>query len=338
MADENIQKKLENLHVAYKQPDELTQRYEARSQLQEETPMSERTLKILSGRPEPLKARPEIANLCRRCHELTYHSNPMKDVLKVLPVPKTIDEIIDEIKKDNTDPENPPLIVHVLDLADFPLSFVPFTIPEGSKVLFVVNRADMLCPRGSKMPFIRHYFEQELKSYLKKAGMEVPTIEVVPMSAEKGWGAEAVILRIFQLRNKESNVYLIGTHTPPRIEADVGNTNVGKSSVVAAMIDAAGYDKDVKLRSDYKLLSPTVSVFPHTTLDQVEVPLNAFRRESKVMTFAKLYDTPGIESDSTYFQSLISHEYSRAVSLLKRGGYSRPAEPLHPGNSLENSR
>jgi hypothetical protein len=100
------------------------------------------------------------------------------------------------------------------------------------------------------------------------------------------------------------------------------------------MINAAGYKKSDTVKSDYRLLSPTVSVFPHTTLGQIEIPLNAFKRESRLQTSAKLFDTPGMEGDSTYFTNLISHDYSRATSLLKRGGFQRPSEALHPGLSF----
>jgi hypothetical protein len=81
--------------------------------------------------------------------------------------------------------------------------------------------------------------------------------------------------------------------------------------------------------------SPTVSVFPHTTLGKVRVPLNVFRN-FKGPTNSNLYDTPGVESDSTYFSQFIAHDYSRAVSLLKRDGYTNPAEKMTAGIPLVN--
>jgi ribosome biogenesis GTPase A len=114
-----------------------------------------------------------------------------------------------------------------------------------------------------------------------------------------------------------------------------GHTNVGKSSIVASMLQESGIAKTTRLKSDYKFLSPTVSVFPHTTVGLVKVPLNAFRTP-KGRTRGSLFDTPGIDGDSAFFSQFIAHDYSRAVSLLKRGGFQRAPEKIVVGNSLSN--
>lgn len=85
------------------------------------------------------------------------------------------------------------------------------------------------------------------------------------------------------------------------------------------------------MKSDYNHLSPTVSVFPHTTVGNVRIPLNAFRHPDGLRTRASLYDTPGIEGDSAYLNGFIDDEYTRAVSLLKVGGFQRPPDRLTPG-------
>ena len=64
-------------------------------------------------------------NRCRRCHELRYHSNPLPHTSKFLPPPQSFSSILSNIQKTNTDPENPPLLVHVIDVVDFPLKFYP---------------------------------------------------------------------------------------------------------------------------------------------------------------------------------------------------------------------
>lgn len=323
-ADESTLEKLDNVHAAYKKKDPIGQN--VMEHTYEEPP---RRQEWTESRGDFKSTKDRRLNVCRRCHELTYHSNPLKDAAYSPPAPKSIETIIQQINKDNRDFDNPPLLVHVIDVADFPLSFVPFTVPRGSKLLFVINRADLLCERSSSMGHIRHYFTSQLVPVLNKAGMDSSKVEVHPVSAEKKWGIRELIQRIMQLRNRDSNVYLIGND--PCRRTNIGHTNVGKSSIVSAMIDAAGYKKAEELKRNYRILTPTVSVFPHTTIDNVEIPLNAFQRETGLTTSAKLYDTPGIESDSSYFTDLIIHEYSRATSLLKRGGFQRPAEALHPG-------
>jgi ribosome biogenesis GTPase A len=101
----------------------------------------------------------------------------------------------------------------------------------------------------------------------------------------------------------------------------LGRTNVGKSSVIGALIEAGGIPKKMKRGSGYKIIVPTVSVFPHTTLGNVEIPLSTFRRQQNLPTQSSLFDTPGIEGDNAFLNSFIDPEYSRAVSLLKLGGF-----------------
>lgn len=154
----------------------------------------------------------KIQSLCRRCHELTYHSNPLLHTMEYLPPPKTMSAILDDIRAANHDPANPPLLIQVLDVADFPLCFVPFQPPPNSKVLFVINRADSVCERASAMGHVRAYFEYNLPKALKDAGMDIKSFEVHPVSAKEGYGIKRLLERILQLRNAESNVYLIGLY------------------------------------------------------------------------------------------------------------------------------
>jgi hypothetical protein len=76
------------------------------------------------------------------------------------------------------------------------------------------------------MGHVRTYFREELERILKEEGIRgMDTgergdrgeigVEVHPVSALKGWGIKELLARIFQLRNAESNVYLIGMHQLP---------------------------------------------------------------------------------------------------------------------------
>jgi hypothetical protein len=101
--------------------------------------------------------------------------------------------------------------------------------------------------------------------------------------------------------------------------------------LITALVAESGFEITARMKSDYNHLSPTVSVFPHTTVGNVGIPLNAFRHPEGLRTRASLYDTPGIEGDSAYLNGFIDDEYTRAVSLLKVGGFQRPPDRLTPG-------
>ena len=165
----------------------------------------------------PTKPTPQgSTNLCFRCHEITYHSRPQPLSPTLLPPSPSLSTLLSSIARANSDPRSPPLYVHVLDVVDFPLSFVPFKpTREGEKVLYVVNRADAICERAASMGFLRQYFRREIPKLLQERGIEMEfekEIEVHPVSAKKGYGIEALLKRIFQLRKAQSNVYFIGTH------------------------------------------------------------------------------------------------------------------------------
>jgi hypothetical protein len=100
------------------------------------------------------------------------------------------------------------------------------------------------------------------------------------------------------------------------------------------MVGASGYSKRATSTSPYKHLFPTVSVFPHTTVGFVQIPLNVLKHPQGYETRASLFDTPGVEGDSAYLNGFIHHEYSRAVSLLKVGGFQRPPDSMTPGITL----
>ena len=183
------------------------------------------------------------------------------------------------------------------------------------------------------MSHVRQYFKRQLPFTFEEAGIKLEYWDVQPVSAKKGYGISQLRERIFQLRNAESNVYFLGTGTPVK-KLIIGHTNVGKSSVITAMVAASGFVKTARKESEYRHLSPTVSVFPHTTVGNVEIPLNAFKHPEGLQTGASLFDTPGIEGDSAYFNSFIDDEYTRAVSLLKVGGFQRPPDSMTAGSSM----
>lgn len=114
----------------------------------------------------------------------------------------------------------------------------------------------------------------------------------------------------------------------------VGHTNVGKSSIIECMVKRSGLKKSsTRLSSKYGHLSPTVSIFPQTTLGNVEIPLKVFKHPQGLETRAMLYDTPGIEGVNAYFNNFIERDYLKATSLLRVGGFQRPPDSMKSGTS-----
>ena len=94
---------------------------------------------------------------------------------------------------------------------------MPFRPLDRGKVVYVVNRADAMCETASSMGFLRQYFRREIPRVGRESGVDVgeeEQVEVHPVSAKMGYGVEALLKRIFQLRNAHSNVYFIGIHLP----------------------------------------------------------------------------------------------------------------------------
>ena len=82
-------------------------------------------------------------------------------------------------------------------------------------------------------------------------------------------------------------------------------------------------------------LAPTTSIYPQTTLGNVQLPIDLFMQKGeRTYSGACVYDTPGFDGDQAYLQSFIDVEYERAVSLIKVGGFQRPADNMRPGNLL----
>jgi len=85
--------------------------------------------------------------------------------------------------------------------------------------------------------------------------------------------------------------------------------------------------------SSNRHFAPTSSIYPHTTLANVQLPVDLFmKRGESTYSPASVYDTPGFDGDQAYLQSFIDVEYERAVSLIKVGGFQRPADNMRPGS------
>ena len=184
---------------------------------------------------------------CQRCFRLR-HYNEISDV-----------HISDDdfIKLLHEVGESDALVVNVIDIFDFNGSVIPglSRFVSGNDVLLVGNKKDIL-PKSVK--------DSKVTQWLTERAHEVGLrpIDVVLTSAQNKQAIKELIEKIENYR-KGRNVYVVGV------------TNVGKSTLINAIIQEITGDKEVI----------TTSRFPGTTLDKIEIPLD---------DGSYLFDTPGI--------------------------------------------
>ncbi len=184
---------------------------------------------------------------CQRCFRLR-HYNEISDV-------NISDD--DFMKLLHSVGESNALVVNVVDIFDFNGSVIP-GLPRfvsGNDVLLVGNKQDIL-PKSVKTSKVTQWLAERAH----EAGLR--PVDVILTSAQNKLAIKDLIDKIEKHR-KGRDVYVVGV------------TNVGKSTLINAIIQEITGDKDVI----------TTSRFPGTTLDKIEIPLD---------DGSYIYDTPGI--------------------------------------------
>ena len=184
---------------------------------------------------------------CQRCFRLR-HYNEISDV-------NISDD--DFIKLLHEVGESDALVVNVIDIFDFNGSVIPglSRFVSGNDVLLVGNKKDIL-PKSVK--------DGKVTQWLTERAHEVGLrpVDVVLTSAQNKQAIKELMDKI-ESHRKGRDVYVVGV------------TNVGKSTLINAIIQEITGDKDII----------TTSRFPGTTLDKIEIPLD---------DGSYLFDTPGI--------------------------------------------
>lgn len=184
---------------------------------------------------------------CQRCFRLR-HYNDIHDV-------QMTDE--DFLRLLNQIGSTDALIVNVVDIFDFNGSLISglHRFAGNNPVLLVGNKVDIL-PKSLK----RGKLIQWMRERCHEVGLR--PVDVVLTSAKKKHEMQE-LLDVIEEYREGRDVYVVGV------------TNVGKSTLINAIISAtAGVDDVI-----------TTSQFPGTTLDRIEIPLD---------DGASLIDTPGI--------------------------------------------
>lgn len=196
--------------------------------------------------------------LCRRCFQLkNYHKLQTTSLTK-----DDFLNLLDHIGEKDC------LVVYMIDLFDFEGSRIQGLLRHigYNDVLVLANKRDLL-PKSVKERKLEHWVRRRLK----EEGMK--PVDVIVTSGKKNMNMDKIYGAMMTYR-KQRDIYVVGA------------TNVGKSTFINALL------KHYAQVEEQNLI--TVSEFPGTTLDFIEIPLDE-------QTY--LYDTPGIvnESQMTHF-------------------------------------
>ena len=221
---------------------------------------------------------------CQRCFRLR-HYNEISDV-------NISDD--DFIKLLHEVGESDALVVNVIDIFDFNGSVIPglSRFVSGNDVLLVGNKKDIL-PKSVK--------DGKVTQWLTERAHEVGLrpVDVVLTSAQNKQAIKELMEKI-ESHRKGRDVYVVGV------------TNVGKSTLINAIIQEITGDKDII----------TTSRFPGTTLDKIEIPLD---------DGSYLFDTPGIihRHQMAHYLTAKNLKYISPKKEIKPKTYQ-----LNPGQTL----
>ena len=179
---------------------------------------------------------------CQRCFRLRHYN-------EITDVHITDDEFLKLLHEVG---DSDALVVNVVDIFDFNGSVIPglSRFVSGNDVLLVGNKKDIL-PKSVKTGKVTQWLTERAH----EEGLR--PVDVILTSAQNHQAIKDLIEKIEKLR-KGRDVYVVGV------------TNVGKSTLINAIIKEITGEKDII----------TTSRFPGTTLDKIEIPLDDGSEES----------------------------------------------------------
>lgn len=221
---------------------------------------------------------------CQRCFRLRHYN-------EIMPVSLNNDDFLALM---NSLASKKALVVNVVDLFDFSnslLSSLKRFVGQNDFIL-VGNKFDLF-PLNSRQSRIKDWMRQEAN----RVGLKPKKIFLISAARQKYLDD---LISYLDKASKDRDIYFVGM------------TNVGKSTLINAIIDKMGDIKDVI----------TTSRFPGTTLDRIEIPLENGHF---------LVDTPGIMSDN----QLATRLSAKDLELVSPKKPLKPATfQLMPGNTI----
>lgn len=156
------------------------------------------------------------------------------------------------------------LVVYVVDILSLNIS----NLSDNPNTILVLTKYDIL-PKSTK--------EEKIVTKLRKIYPNL--LDIICISSLKNYNID----NLYNTLNKHAKgkkIYLIG------------NTNSGKSTLL---------NKLIKNYSEKQMSNITVSMFPSTTLDKVEIKLNKLT----------IIDTPGLIDEGNYVNILLSKDLKK---------------------------
>ena len=185
---------------------------------------------------------------CQRCFRLKNYNEIMDTDLTSDDFLKILQSIADEDA----------LVVNVIDVFDVTGTIVKGLMRHigGNDLIVAANKIDLL-PHSVNPAKIKHWLNKEIRD------MGITPLDIAIISSTKGHGIDSLMAMVNKYR-KGRNVYIVGC------------TNVGKSTFINRLIRQFAGESETLI---------TTSHFPGTTLDIIEIPLDAK---------TAIFDTPGI--------------------------------------------
>ncbi|WP_251716937.1 ribosome biogenesis GTPase YqeH [Lactobacillus agrestimuris] len=221
---------------------------------------------------------------CQRCFRLRHYN-------EIMPVDLNNDDFLALL---NSLSSKKALIVNVVDLFDFSNSLLSSLkrFVGDNEFILVGNKFDLF-PLNTRQSKIKDWMRQEAN----RMGLHPKKIFLISAARQKYLDD---LIEYLNKASQDRDVYFVGM------------TNVGKSTLINAIIDKMG---------DIKNLI-TTSRFPGTTLDRIEIPLENGHF---------LVDTPGIMSDS----QIATRLKPKDLEIVSPKKPLKPATfQLLPGNTI----